>query len=74
MYLKFLVVRISGKSFLNERLEYGRLGCAVIAKFSEQSLQILLMYAYERRRGYSAEKQVLGVCLVEAIEVSVWGR
>ena len=43
--LKFLVVHVSGKSFLNEGLEYGRLGCAVIAKFSEPSLRFLLMYA-----------------------------
>ena len=34
VFLKFFVVRISGKSLLNEGLEYGRLGCAVISKFS----------------------------------------
>ena len=45
VFLKFLVVRVSGKSFLNEGLEYGRLVCAFIAKFSEPSLGFLLMYA-----------------------------
>ena len=45
VFLKFLIVRISGKSFLNEDLEYGRLVCAFIAKFSEPSLRFLLMYA-----------------------------
>ena len=45
MFLKFLVVCISGKSFLNEGLEYGCLGSAVIAKFSEPSLRFLLMSA-----------------------------
>ena len=44
VFLKFLVVHVSGKSFLNEGLEYGRLGCAFIAKFSESSLWFLLMY------------------------------
>ena len=37
-FLKFLIVYVSGKSFLNEGLEYGCLGCAVIAKFLEPSL------------------------------------
>ena len=45
VFLKFLVVHILGKSFLNEALEYGRLGCPFIAKFLEPSLQFLLMYA-----------------------------
>ena len=45
VFLKFLVVRVCGKSFLNEGMEYGRLGCAVLANFSEPSLQFLLMYA-----------------------------
>ena len=45
VFLKFLVVYISGKSFLNEVLEYGCLGSAVIAKFSEPSLRFLLMSA-----------------------------
>ena len=45
MFLKFLVVRVCGKSFLNEGMEYGRLGCAVLANFPEPSLQFLLMYA-----------------------------
>ena len=43
VFLKFLVVRVCGKSFLNEGMEYGRLGCAVLANFSEPSLQFLLM-------------------------------
>ena len=42
--LKFLVVCISGKSFLNEGLEYGRLSHNVIAKFSEPSLRVVLIY------------------------------
>ena len=45
MFLKFLVVRVCGKIFLNEGMEYGRLGCAVLANFPEPSLQFLLMYA-----------------------------
>ena len=45
VFLKFLVVRVCGKSFLNEGMEYGRLGCAVLANFSEPSLRFLLMYA-----------------------------
>ena len=43
--LKFLVVRVSGESFLDEGLEYGHLGCAVIANSWELSLWVLLMYA-----------------------------
>ena len=38
VFLKFLVVHVSGKSFLNKGLEYDRLGCAFIAKFLEPSL------------------------------------
>ena len=45
VFLKFLVVRVCGKSFLNEGMEYGRLGCAVLANFSEPSLRFSLMYA-----------------------------
>ena len=45
VFLKFLVVRVCGKIFLNEGMEYGRLGCAVLANFSEPSLQFWLMYA-----------------------------
>ena len=45
VFLKFLVVRVCGKSFLNEGMEYGRLGCAVLANFSEPSLQFLLVAA-----------------------------
>ena len=43
--LVFLVVRVCGKSFLNEGMEYSRLGCAILASFSEPSLRFLLMYA-----------------------------
>ena len=73
MFLKFLVVRVCGKSFLNQVMEYGRLGYAVLANFSEPSLQFLLMYAQKRRRGYLVEKQVFSVCLVKAIRVRVSG-
>ena len=45
VFLKFLVVRVCEKSFLNEAMEYGHLGCAALAKFSEPSLRFLLMYA-----------------------------
>ena len=45
VFLKFLVVRVCGKSFLNEGMEYSRLGCAILASFSEPSLRFLLMYA-----------------------------
>ena len=45
VFLKFLVVRVCGKSFLNEGMEYGRLGCAVLANFSESILRFFLMYA-----------------------------
>ena len=43
VFLKFLVVHVCGKNFLNEGMEYGRLCCAVLANFSEPSLQFLLM-------------------------------
>ena len=42
--LKFLVVRVTGKSFLNESLEYDHLSCVVIVRFLEPSLRVLLMY------------------------------
>ena len=45
VFLNFIVVRVSGKSFLNEGLEYGCSGCAFIARLLEPSLQFLLMYA-----------------------------
>ena len=44
-FLKFLVVRVCGKSFLNEGVEFGSLGCDVLANFLEPSLRFLLMYA-----------------------------
>ena len=44
VFLNFLVVCICGKSFLNDDMKYGHLGCAVLAAFSEASLQFLLMY------------------------------
>ena len=43
--LKFLIVRVCGKSFLNEGVEFGSLGCDVLANFLEPSLRFLLMYA-----------------------------
>ena len=45
VFLKFLVVCTYGKSFSNEGMEYGQLGCAVLVNFSKTSLQFLLMYA-----------------------------
>ena len=45
VFLKFLVVSVCGKSLLNEGMEYGHLGCAVLANFSEPYLQFLLTYA-----------------------------
>ena len=45
VFLKFLVVRTCGKSFLNEAMEYGRWGCTVLVNFSKTSLQFLSMYA-----------------------------
>ena len=45
VFLKFHVVCVSGKSFLNEGMEYGCLGCAVLDNFSEPSLRFLWMYA-----------------------------
>ena len=45
VFLKFLIVRVCRKSFLNEGMEYGRLGCAVLANFLEPSSRFLLMYA-----------------------------
>ena len=41
--LKFLVVCISGNSFLNEGLEYGRLSGATIVFLLDQSLWIVPM-------------------------------
>ena len=73
VFLKFLVVHACRKSFLNEGMKYGCLGCAVLANFSELSLRFLLMHAYKRRRGYLTEKHVVSVFLVEAIGVRVWG-
>ena len=43
VFLKFLVVCACGKSFLNEGIEYGGLGCAVLTNFSEPSLRFLLI-------------------------------
>ena len=45
VFLKFLVVCVSGKRFLNEGMEYGCLGCAALVNFSEPSLRFLWMYA-----------------------------
>ena len=43
VFLKFLVVCISGNSFLNEGLEYGRLSGATIVFLLDQSLWIVPM-------------------------------
>ena len=43
--LKFLVVRISGNSFLNDGLEYGRLSGAVVICLLDPSLRVVLMCA-----------------------------
>ena len=43
--LKFLVVRISGNSFLNDGLEYGRLSGAAVICLLDPSLRVVLMYA-----------------------------
>ena len=59
VFLKLLVVHTCGKSFLNEGMKYGCLGCAALASFSELSLRFLSMHAEKRRRGYLAEKQVV---------------
>ena len=48
VFLKFFVVRVSGKSLLNEGMEYGRLGCGVFPNFSESSLWFLLMGAWKK--------------------------
>ena len=45
VFLTFLIVRDSGKSFLSEGLDYGCLSCTAIAKISELFLQFLLLYA-----------------------------
>ena len=43
--LKFFVVRISGKSFLNEGLACGRLGDSTNDEFLESSVRVMFMYA-----------------------------
>ena len=50
MFLKFFVARVSGKSLLNEGMEYGRLGCGVLPNFSEPSLWFLLMCDWKEGR------------------------
>ena len=45
VFPKFLILRVCGKSFLNECIKYDRLGCAVLANFLEPSLRFLLVYA-----------------------------
>ena len=66
VFLKFLVVRVSGKSFLNEGLEYCHFVCAFIAKFSEPSLRFLLMYMPRKKdrvfRGDAGEE-----CFVKGV-------
>ena len=41
----FLVLPISGKSLLNEGLEYGRLSDVTVVEFLESSSRVVLMYA-----------------------------
>ena len=43
--LKFLVVRISGSSVLNEGLEYGRLSGSAVIWLLDSSLRVELVYA-----------------------------
>ena len=43
--LKFFVVRISGKSFLNEGVEYGHLGDSINNEFLESSVWVALKCA-----------------------------
>ena len=43
--LKFLVVRISGNSFLNDGLEYGHLSGAVVISLLDPSLRVVFMCA-----------------------------
>ena len=45
VFPKFLILRVCGKSFLNECIKYDRFGCAVLANFLEPSLRFLLVYA-----------------------------
>ena len=59
MFLKFLVVRVCGKNFLNEGMKHGCLGYAFLAHFSEPSL----------RREYLVENQEFTDCLVKAVGV-----
>ena len=45
--LKFLMMRVSVKSFVNKGLEYGCLSNATIAGFLEPSSLVALMYAWK---------------------------
>ena len=51
VFLEFLVVRVCGKSFLNEGMEYSRLGCAVLASFSETVIMVFVDVRLERKGG-----------------------
>ena len=42
---KVFDVRVLGKSFLNNGLEYGCLSCAAIIELLEPSFQVVLLYA-----------------------------
>ena len=44
--LKFLIIQVTGKSFLNEGFKYGCLSKLVIARFLEPSLCVLLIHGY----------------------------
>ena len=49
LFLKFFVVYISGKSFLNEGLEYCCLGCTVIAKFLRAIFMVFVDVCPEKK-------------------------
>ena len=58
VFLKFFVVRISGKSLLNEGMEYDRLGCGVLPNFLEPSLWFLLMCAWKKKGKLGGETKI----------------
>ena len=58
VFPKFFVVRISGKSPVNEGMEYGRLGCGVLPNFLEPSLWFLLMCAWKKEGRLGGETKI----------------
>ena len=56
LFLNFLAVRVSGKSFLNGGLEYCWLGCAVIGKSSEPSFQFFADLCLEKKEEIFGEE------------------